>query len=148
MNEKNLSQEDVKELRTRVEYEDQLLNSRLNIVLTLNGLMAVAASFSLPAAVRILTAIIIIIVDALWIVCSLDAQHFIYTLTTKILESGNAPIGEVVRKDAQQNRLRLGSTRFMTLVIPSLLLSGWVLSLILVGIFYLYEKVTESVVCF
>ena len=137
MDEKKLLQEDVKELRARVEYEDQLLNSRLNIVLTLNGLMAVAASFSLPTAVRILTAIIIIIVDTLWIVCSLDAQHFIHTLTKKILESGNAPISEVVRKNAQQNRLRLGSTRFMALVIPSLLLAGWVLSLIFVGIFYL-----------
>ncbi len=117
-----------------MEYEDQLLNSRTAIVLTLNGLMAVAASFSLPAAVRILTAIIIIIVDALWIVCSLDAQHYINTLTKKIHESGMPPIDEVVRRDAQQYRLRLSSTRFMSLVIPSLLLAGWVLSLMLVVI--------------
>ena len=37
---RELKEEEVIALRKRVEYEDQLLNSRTAIVLTLNGLMA------------------------------------------------------------------------------------------------------------
>ena len=92
-----MTQAQLSELRKRVEYEDQLLNSRTSIVLTLNGLMAVAASFSLPSPARLVTAIIIISINLLWIVCSLDAQHFIHSLTMMIQESGNAPIDEKVR---------------------------------------------------
>ena len=130
----DLAPEDVTELRERVHYEDQLLNSRTNIVLTLNGLMAIAASFSLPTGAKLVLAIVIIVVDALWIVCSLDAKHYIKLLTVRINESGKAPISERIREEDKQDRFRIGSTRFMTLVIPSLLLTGWVLGLLLTGV--------------
>ena len=118
-------------LRKRVEYEDQLLNSRTGIVLTLNGLMAVAASMSLPVSAQIVTAAVIIIINALWIVCSLDAQHYINGLCTRINESGSAPIDEKVRKELQEGRYRIGSTRFMSLFVPCLLLAGWLLGFLL-----------------
>ena len=127
-----LTQEQVDTLRKRVEYEDQLLNSRTAIVLTLNGLMAIAASMSLPVASRIVTATVIVLVNALWIVCSLDTQHYIHGLTTRINESGQAPIDEKIRKELQKRkRYRIGSTRFMSLFVPGLLLAGWLFGLLL-----------------
>ena len=127
----NLSAEDVTALRRRVEYEDQLLNSRTSVVLTLNGLIAVAASLSLPGYARLVTVLIIIIINLLWIVCSLDAQHFIHSLSAKIHESGQAPIDEKYRKEVQKSRFRIGSTLFMSLIVPILLLGGWILGLVL-----------------
>jgi hypothetical protein len=125
-----LTEGQIATLRKRVEYEDQLLNSRTGIVLTLNGLMAVAASMSLPVAARIVTAAVIVVVNVLWIVCSVDAQHYIHGLSARINESGQAPIDEKIRKDLQRGRLRIGSTRFMSLYVPGLLLIGWLLGLL------------------
>ncbi len=131
MNEEKLSAEDVKVLRQRVEYEDQLFNSRTSIVLTLNGLMAIAAGLSLPGPARLATAIVIILINLLWIVCALDAQHFIHSLISIICDSSHAPIDERVRKEIQKDRLRIGSTRFMSLIVPILLLTGWISGLVL-----------------
>jgi hypothetical protein len=93
----NLSPEQLAAVRRRVEYEDQLLNSLTSIVLMLNGLMAVATSLSLPGPARLVTATEMILINLLWIVCSLDAQHFIHSLTGRIHDSGHAPIDEKVR---------------------------------------------------
>lgn len=124
----HLTEEQIASLRKRVEYEDQLLNSRTGIVLTLNGLMAVAASMSLPVAAQVVTAAVIIIINALWILCSLDAQHYIHGLSARINESGSAPIDEKIRKELQKGRwYRIGSTRFMSFYVPCLLLTGWLL---------------------
>ncbi len=128
-----LTQDEVLALRKRVEYEDQLMNSRTSIVLTLNGLMAVAASFQLPQVAKLLIAIIIIIVNALWIICSLDAQRYIHSLISQIHTSEFMPIDEKIRVITRNNHFRIGSTRFMSLTIPSLLLVGWVLALLLAG---------------
>jgi len=98
-----LTEEQTATLRRRVEYEDQLLNSRTGIVLTLNGLMAIAASMSLPVAARIVTATVIVIVNLLWIVCSIDAQHYIHGLTARINESGRAPIDERIGRNSKRN---------------------------------------------
>lgn len=131
MNEKKLSAEDVAALRRRVEYEDQLLNSRTSIVLTLNGLMAVAAALSLSGLARLAIAIVIILINLLWIVCALDAQHFIHSLISMVRDSDHPPIDERVRKEVQENRLRIGSTCFMSLIVPILLLVSWILGLVL-----------------
>lgn len=128
---KKYTAEEVIALRRRVEYEDQLLNSRTAIVLTLNGLMAVAAGLSLPEIARIITAVIIIFVDALWIVCSLDAQHYIHDLTARINLSEHTPIDETIRGELKKHWFRIGTTFFTSVVIPALLLVGWVLGLLM-----------------
>lgn len=126
-----LTEEEITMLRRRVEYEDQLLNSRTGIVLTLNGLMAVATSISLPEIARILVATTIIIVNVLWLVCSLDAQLYIHGLSARVNQSGQAPIDEKIRMELQTGRFRISSTRFMSLYVPTLLLAGWILGLVL-----------------
>lgn len=130
---KNLAEDDIKRLRQRVEYEDDLLNTRTNIVLTLNGLMAVAASLSLPHPAQLVAPLVIITIDILWIVCAFDARHFIHSLTAVIQDSGKAPIDEKLRKTFQTGRFRIGSTRFLSVIIPTLLVIGWVLVLVVVA---------------
>lgn len=66
-----LSQQDVEQFRHRVEYEDGLLNTRTNLVLTLNGLGAVAVGLALPPQARLLIAALMIIIDVCWIVVQL-----------------------------------------------------------------------------
>lgn len=130
MEEDKLYREEVLAFRHRVQYEDQLLNSQTTIVLTLNGLMAVAASLSLPTRARVTIAMIIILINALWIVCALDAQHFIRKLTLKIKGSDYIPVDEAFRYVVQRGRIRIGTTRFMCIVVPCLLTAGWVLGLL------------------
>ena len=129
--EEKLTEEETAMLCKRAEYEDQLLISRTGIVLTLNGLMAVAAAMSLPKLVQFVTAMIIIIVNALWIICSLDAQNYIHGLIARINESGWATIDEKIRKELQKGRFRIGSTSFISVFVPGLLLAGWILGLLL-----------------
>lgn len=132
MNNQKLSTDDVAILRKRVEFEDQLLNSRTSIVLTLNGLIAVAVGLTLPPFVKLVISLIIIVINVLWIVCSLDAQHLIHSLTAKIQDSDQIPIDERIRKHVRKNRFRIGSTKFMATIIPALLLFAWILGLLLI----------------
>ncbi|HUS89308.1 MAG TPA: hypothetical protein VMW91_08090, partial [Desulfosporosinus sp.] len=76
MTDKELSKEDTIALRDRVKYEDQLFNARTTIVLALNGLMAVAASLSLPGGTRLSIALVIIVVNALWILCARETKLY------------------------------------------------------------------------
>lgn len=132
MNEKtDLTVEGAAALRKRVEYEDQLLNSRTSIVLTLNGLMAVAASLTIAGAARLAVAGVIVIVNLLWIPCALEAYGYIRVLTLRLKESAVAPIDEQIRQDFLANRFRVGMTRFMSIIIPGLLLVGWIVALVL-----------------
>jgi hypothetical protein len=123
--EDDLTVESAGALRKRVEFEDQLLNSRTSIVLTLNGLMAVAVSMSGAFAARLVVAGVIIIVDLLWISCAVDAYRYIKALTAGLRDSPAAPIDERMRQDLLSNRFRVGTTMFMSIIIPGLLLVGW-----------------------
>jgi len=129
--EKNNDLSEATVIRKRIEYEDQLLNSRTSVVLTLNGLMAIAASLTIPPAARIAVAGVIIIVDLLWIPCAFEAYGYIKVLTMRLKDSAAAPIDERIRQDFLTKRFRIGTTRFMSIIIPKLLLLGWGVALIL-----------------
>jgi hypothetical protein len=126
-----LTVESASALRKRVEYEDQLLNSRTSIVLALNGLMAVAASLTDACASRLAVAGVIIIVNLFWIPCAFEAYGYIKMLTIRLKDSTEIPIDESMRQDFLANRFRIGTTRFMSIIIPGLLLVGWVVAIFL-----------------
>ena len=66
MSGQKLSEKEVKQCRERCEYEDKLLSSRTGIVLTFNGLAAIAIGISTIAlSVRILIAVVVIVIDTL-----------------------------------------------------------------------------------
>jgi hypothetical protein len=129
-----LTKDEAKQFRRRIEYEDKLLNSRTNIVLTLNGLAAVAANFSQSIAVRLCISLVIMTVDALWLVCAVDARWLITKLTERLKQSNETPADEVFRYKIQKGRTRISSTRFICIILPILLLLGWIFGLLLEGL--------------
>jgi hypothetical protein len=129
-----LSPDDAEKFRERVKYEDELLNTRTNIVLTLNGLGAIAmgtaadggslGSFYVPLSMSVL----MIAIDVLWIVCAFEAASFIRALTVEIHRSGAAPADEIFRqKFRAAGHVRLPPTRYIGIIMPILVLVGWVL---------------------
>jgi len=125
MPEPEISEEEARNVRKRVKYEDQLLNSRTGIVLTFNGLMAVAASFKLPGLARSSLVVVVIVINLLWFFCALDAYRCITELTKLLKDSPFASIDEKIRQDFQRDKLRIGTTRFMAIILPGLLVAGW-----------------------
>ena len=121
-----LSKEDAERFRQRVEYEDELLNTRLNIVLTLNGLAAVAVGLAIPSAARMIVVALMIVINTLWIPRAFEAARFISALVQRLKASPEtAPVDEAFRWTVVRSRRRVGSTKFLAVVIPSLLLAGW-----------------------
>lgn len=131
MTDKELSKEDTIALRDRVKYEDQLFNARTTIVLALNGLMAVAASLSLPGGTRLSIALVIIVVNALWILCARETKLYVKKITLRLKQSKHLSIDEKIRFEFQEGRRRIRPTNFMCIIVPSLLTGGWILGLIL-----------------
>ncbi len=126
-----LEGKEIEMLHECMKYEDQLLISRTGIVLTFNGLMAVAAAMKLPAPAKVVTVMVIIIVNALWLVCSRDANHLIKYYHDRINKSDQAPICVKIRNEYEEQRFRIRSTSFMSLYVPGLLLVGWILGFLL-----------------
>lgn len=129
--ENDLTVENADRLRKRVEYEDHLLNSRTTIILTINGLMAVAASLPIPDAVRLALAGVIIFVNLLWIPCALEAHGYIKVLSLRLKNSSATPIDGRIRQDFLAKKRRVGTTKLMSIIIPMLLLVGWIVAVVL-----------------
>jgi hypothetical protein len=130
----SLTESDAQRFRKRIEYEDALLNTRTSIVLTINGFAGVAASLSLPAFIRLVVAGIIILIDVWWITRALEASRFISRLSGRLRESPNtAPADEIFRWEVVDRPKRIGTTKFVAVVIPLVLVVGWVLA---VGYFF------------
>src|SRR5205085_1452792 len=117
-----LSLEESAQFRRRVEYEDGLLNSRTNLVLTLNGLGAVAVGLTLPPKARLLIAVVMIIIDVCWIMCAIDAWSFIRELTQAMKQSNAVPPDEAFRYEVQHRRFPISPTLFVSIIVPSLIL--------------------------
>ncbi len=117
--------------RHRIEYETNILNSRTNIVLVLNGLAAVAANLdSAPQHVIVVIAVVIILVNVLWIVCARESRHYLKKLTIAWWDAGPTP-DEKIRNKLTARSWRLSPTRFISFVVPVLLLMGWIAGLLL-----------------
>jgi len=124
-----LTKDEAEKFRQRVEYEDTVLNARTNIILTLNGLAAVAAGLSIPPHARLGVAIIMILIDSFWIPCAAEAAAFIGELTNRLRESKDvAPPDEAFRFGFASKRVHIGPTKFFGGFMPWLLLAGWILA--------------------
>jgi hypothetical protein len=126
---KQLSLEEAEQFRRRVEYEDGLLISRTNLVLTLNGLGAVAVALTLPSKARLLIAVVMIIIDVFWIACAIDAWRFIRKLTQAVKQAEVVPSAEAFRYEAQRGRFRISPTLFVSIIVPFLILVAWIVGL-------------------
>lgn len=136
---KQLSHQDAEQFRRRVEYEDGLLNTRTNLVLTLNGLGAVAVALALPPPARLLIAALMIIIDVCWIVCAIDSLWFIRELTQALKHSDAKPADEAFRYEVQQGRFRIRPTLFVSIIMPLLILVAWIIGLAFAASFNLNQ---------
>lgn len=126
MLDEKLSAEDVAAYRRRVEYEDGLLNSRTNTVLTLNGLGAIAIGLPLSYGSHVSLVLVVIIIDALWLYCAFEASRFITAFKKEIKAAGDiAPADERFRYEIFGEHYRLSPTKYVAIIIPALLLTGW-----------------------
>jgi hypothetical protein len=127
--------DDAKCFRERVKCEDELLNSRIGNILSANALLATAACisfFSKPLRVGAVIAVVAIAIDAFWYMCSVDAYIFICGLMREVRESKDELADEELRQNIQSHIWwRIPSSYCYGVILPSLLLTGWVMGVLL-----------------
>ncbi len=146
MADQKFSKDEVEKLRRRCEYEDKLLSSRTGIVLTFNGLAAIAIGISTIALpVRILIAVVVIVIDAIWLTCSIEAAMYIKQLLKRIDGSDFTPPDEEIRQEMKEKWRQkgwpgVGSTIFIGIIVPSLLLAAWIGGLVWAAFSLLFKQ--------
>lgn len=130
--------EDAKAVRERVKYEDKLLLSRTSIILTLNGLIAVASGIKMPYEAMLLMIVVLIIANSLWLHFAIDARKYIDGLTNLLREASikgiKIPIDERIRYEIQKTKdakHRIGPTFILAILLPTALLTAWIVILLL-----------------
>ena len=73
-------------MRKRIEYEDELFNSRTTIFLATNGLWAAAVGVSEAPYLQIGIGILGVLVSIMWVMCSWQSWKVIRALTRKRLK--------------------------------------------------------------
>lgn len=128
-----LSKDDATSFRRRIEYEDGLLNNRMTIILILNTLAAMAVLKENPRPLLfVCVSSLMIIIDICWVLCAYEAFKFIQALIIRLKESRDtAPPDEVFRWDVTSGFITrrivpFGPTMVITIVLPLLLLFGWI----------------------
>ncbi len=129
-----LTKEEALDFRRRTEYEDQLVISRTRLVLEINGLAGVIVALPLFSEARLAIAGVIVLLDVLWIVCAIDSAYFIGELIGRLKASLEetppvVPPSEAFRFQVQKGRLRIGTSRFVGIYMPVLLLIAWLVGL-------------------
>jgi hypothetical protein len=120
--------------RKRIEFEDELFNSRTTIFLGTNGLWAAAAGISGDFHLQIGIGILGILVTMMWLMCSWQSQRVIKELTVeylKLLKSSNDPenrVEKTVQKALWSPRLR--PTNILAQWLPVLFLFVWTVFLV------------------
>lgn len=129
--------EDFQKFRDRIVYEDQMLNQRTGIVLTINGLVAIANVIDLNNDTPILLPIAIFIINVFWLLCAIEAWRFIARLS-QILRNDQENVPVDVREHIAFTKnwlrfklgqcslsLRLGPTKTLGLIVPLVLSLAW-----------------------
>lgn len=130
----NPTARETEELIRRREYESHILNSRTNIILTLNGLgaVAVAAGTALPPLIRLWIAFLMLVINGLWIWCASGASGYGRDLSAKIAESHWQPLSEQLhRMRFPKCKFRVRPTSILGSWIPVLLSVGWIVGILL-----------------
>jgi heme/copper-type cytochrome/quinol oxidase subunit 2 len=117
-------------LRSRIEYEDGLLNDRTGIFLVANSLIGVAAQLDAHPAKHIVIVVFAIAICIFWVVVGYKHYCVIGTLTRAYLkeleDSGGDPIEELVQ-NASSIWLPLRPTNILSLWLPGAALIAWLL---------------------
>jgi len=122
-------------MRKRIEYEDELFNSRTTIFLATNGLWAAAVGVSNVFPLQIGIGILGVLVSIMWVMCSWQSWKVIRALTRKRLKllkdqaeyQAEYQVEEIVQDALWRPRYR--PTNILAKWLPILFLSIWVIFL-------------------
>lgn len=115
--------------RNRIEHEDGLLNTRVNIFLVLNGLGAASLGLSKTYAAQIIISVVVIIIDLLLWLCTAQTAFVIRDLTSEYVRDANDPIDKRVRRAIKWVPIGLRPTSILGLWLPLVLFIGWIIGL-------------------
>jgi hypothetical protein len=120
------------QLRHRIEREDELLNARAGVFLVLNGLTAVAAGVSQPAASRFLVCIVSAVINALWLLCSLKSRAVLKAVTVYMLKRFPEHPLEKIIQTALGPWQSIRPTTILSIYIPALVTLGWLVAVVII----------------
>jgi hypothetical protein len=112
--------------RRRIEYEDQLLYTRFNLVLVLNGFAAIAVGFNQPIYSKILLASVMVVINVLGVIAILKTERVIAALSRLV----NDPVNDIVQKELGKAGW-LRPNQILCRIFPIVLTSGWIFGLVL-----------------
>jgi len=115
--------------RSRVEYEDQLLNSRSSIFLVVNGLGAVAVGLAPAVAAKLAITIVVVLINLLWVICVYQSFRFIRALSMRYRDLVPEDPIETLREETLGPRYWIRPTNILGIYIPVLVLVSWLLAL-------------------
>jgi len=135
MNTKKNKITDWERCRARIEHEDNLLNSRTNLFLVVNGLGAVAVGLTSDRSSDIVMVVVILIANIFWIIGSSQTVSVLKTLTTEYINGANDPIDSAVRDSMHPWPRWIRNTSILGRYIPIVVTIGWV-----IGMFMLLKQ--------
>jgi hypothetical protein len=117
--------------RERIQYEDQLLYTRFNLVLVLNGLVAVAVGFNQPIYSKILLAVVMVVINALGAIAIWKTELVIANLTRRLLQDHRQnELESIVQRSLGKPRW-LRPNQILCRIFPVVLTLGWLCGLAL-----------------
>ena len=122
---------DWKRCRARIEHEDDLLNSRTNLFLVVNGLGAVAVDLTSDKPSDIVMVVVILLANLFWIIGSSQSVSVIRALTDEYIDGADDPIDRVVRKSMRSWPKWMKNTSILGIYIPFIVTIGWSIGLYL-----------------
>ena len=126
---------DWKRLRSRIEHEDNLLNSRVNLFLVVNGLGAVAIGQTLSKPADIVMISVILFANLLWIIGCSQSVAVLKNLTTVYINGAEDQIDDIVRDSMHIWPRGMRNTSIFGRYLPFIVTIGWCIGLCMV-IFY------------
>jgi hypothetical protein len=118
--------EDWKSLRRRIEYEDQQLSSRVNILLVTSGLGAAAVGLASDSLARLAISVLALAVTSLLFLCTLQTALMIRRLTSTYISGSPSPVDHCVRSALGWLPRWMRSNFILGVWVPLVLLLGWI----------------------
>jgi len=116
--------------RARIEHEDHLLNSRVNVFLITNGLGATAIGSANGVAARLAIAGVMLVVCLLLSLCTLQTAFAIRSLTLIYIRQAQDPIDQCVRRSLAWFPRRVASTPILGVWLPLVVSAAWLVGLV------------------
>lgn len=131
MGESNKAAISAEQYRRRIEYEDQLLYTRFNLVLVLNGFAAIAVGFNQPIYSKILLAFVMVIINALGAIAVWKTEKVVAALSENFRdEHPNDLMNRIVQPELGKLAW-LRPNRILCRMFPCVLTLGWIFGLAL-----------------